>query len=76
MQISKLFTVLLITLGVAAAPAANPEAAPGASLEAAAPVEARNLHKCPKGKLYSHKKKQCIPKKECNDDSSCSDSDY
>ncbi|KAH6724380.1 hypothetical protein BKA61DRAFT_665076 [Leptodontidium sp. MPI-SDFR-AT-0119] len=76
MHISKLFTVLLITLGVAAAPAANPEAAPGASLEAVAPVEARNLHKCPKGKLYSHKKKQCIPKKECNDDSSCSDSDY
>ncbi|KAK0125630.1 hypothetical protein ONS95_000361 [Cadophora gregata] len=65
MQISKLFTVLLIAMGVAAAPAANPEPAPGAALEAGAPVEERNLHKCGKGYTYSHKKKQCIPKNQC-----------
>ncbi|KAH7419478.1 hypothetical protein BKA64DRAFT_634162 [Cadophora sp. MPI-SDFR-AT-0126] len=65
MQLSKLFTILLITMGVAAAPAANPEPAPGAALEAAAPIEERNLHKCGKDKVYSHKKKQCIPKNQC-----------
>ncbi|PVH79204.1 hypothetical protein DL98DRAFT_516257 [Cadophora sp. DSE1049] len=65
MQLSKLFTVLLITMGVAAAPAANPEPAPGGALEAAAPIEERNLHKCGKDKVYSHKKKQCIPKNQC-----------